>query len=71
MEDSITVYSSPTCPRCKMLKMELSKRGLSFLVCEDEQQILAETGSVNIPMMKINNEAPMGFKEAIDWIKRL
>ena len=71
MEDSITVYSSPTCPRCKMLKIELTKRGLSFSVCEDEKQILAETGSVNIPMMKVNDGAPMGFKEAIDWIKRL
>ena len=71
MKDSITVYSSPTCPRCKMLKMELFKRGLSFSVCEDEKQILEETGSVNIPMMKVNDGAPMGFKEAIDWIKRL
>ena len=70
MEDSITVYSSPTCPRCKMLKMELNKRGLSFSVCEDEQQILAETGSVDIPMMKVNDGAPMGFKAAIVWIKR-
>lgn len=69
MKDSITVYSSPTCPRCKMLKLELSKKGISFDVCEDEERIIKETGSVDIPMLNVNGTI-MGFKAAIDWIKR-
>ena len=69
MEDSIIVYSSPTCPRCKMLKMELSKKGISFQSCEDEEEVLRVVGP-EIPVLYAEGRY-MKFKEAIDWVKRL
>ena len=69
MEDSIIVYSSPTCPRCKMLKMELVKKGIPFKSCEDEKEVLEKVGA-EIPVLYVNGEY-MKFKAAIDWVKRL
>lgn len=67
MEDSITVYSSPTCPKCKMLKMELNKRGLSFVDCQDEE-LMIKKGYTHPPVVEIGEEV-LDFKQAVDWIK--
>ena len=68
MKDSITVYSSPTCPKCKMLKMELNKRGFSFEDCQDEE-LMIKLGYIEPPVVIINGEK-YNFKQAVDWIKR-
>ena len=67
MEDSITVYSSPTCPKCKMLKMQLKAKGILFNVCEDTQVALSK-GVQNLPAMEINGQF-LKFPQAIEWIR--
>ena len=67
MKDSIKVYSSSTCPKCKMLKMELQKKGIPFEDCQDEE-LMIKLGYTHPPVVIINGEE-YGFKEAIDWIK--
>ena len=67
MEDSITVYSSPTCPKCKMLKMQLKAKGILFNVCEDTQVALYK-GVHNLPAMEINDQL-LNFPQAIEWIR--
>ena len=67
MEDSITVYSSPTCPKCKMRKMQLKAKGISFNVCEDTQVALSK-GIQNLPAMEINGQL-LNFPQAIEWIR--
>lgn len=63
MKDSIKVYSSVTCPKCKMLKMELQKRGFKFEDCQDIEY-MSSLGIKDIPMMSVNNTL-YNFKEAI------
>lgn len=63
MEDSITVYSSATCPKCKMLKLELNSRGFKFEDCQDVEY-MTSLGIKNIPMMSVNGTL-YDFKEAI------
>ncbi len=67
MEDSITVYSSPTCPKCKMLKMELKKRDISFNDCQDEELMISK-GYIHPPVVVING-TEYDFKQAVDYIK--
>lgn len=67
MEDSITVYSLPTCPKCKMIKMELQRRGIPFEDCEDEELML-KLGYIHPPVIIINGKE-YDFKQAVDWIK--
>ena len=63
MEDSIIVYSSATCPKCKMLKLELNSRGLKFEDCQDVEY-MTSLGIKNIPMMSVNGTL-YDFKEAV------
>ena len=67
MDDSMTVYSSPTCPKCKMLKMQLKAKGILFNVCEDTQVALSK-GIQNLPAMEINNQL-LHFPQAVEWIR--
>ena len=67
MADSITVFFSPSCPKCKMLKMQLKAKGILFNVCEDTQVALSK-GIQNLPAMEINGQL-LNFPQAIEWIR--
>lgn len=67
MKDSIIVYSSPSCPKCKILKMELTRRGVEFEDCQDTDKIAA-MGIQSVPMLSINGEL-FGMADAIRGIK--
>lgn len=71
MEDSIIVYSSPTCPKCKMLKLELAKKGVEYqdYNIDADPEKARELGIMQSPTLSVNGEL-LGFKEAIDWVKR-
>lgn len=49
MKDSIIVYSSPTCPRCRMLKLELKKNNIEYDECQDTD-IMSSKGIKTLPI---------------------
>lgn len=53
MKDSITLYSSPTCPMCKMLKMELDKRNIEYNHVNDVDELL-RIGITHPPVLEVN-----------------
>ena len=55
MEDSITLYSSPTCPVCKMLKRELASRNISFTLEEENYEVLNSRGLRKLPVLQIGD----------------
>lgn len=65
----ITVYSSSTCPKCKVLKMKLDKTKVVYQVNEDMEQ-MKELGIKSLPMMQIGDEL-LDFGAAIAFIKNL
>lgn len=67
MEDRIKLYSSPTCPKCKLLKMELGKRNIPFEIVEDTNTMNA-LGIHSLPILEINGEL-MNMPTALKWIK--
>lgn len=67
MKDSIIIYSSATCPKCKMLKMELHSRGIEFEDCQDIEKITS-LGITHVPVMSINGQL-FDFKSAVAWLK--
>ena len=69
MNDSIKVYSLPTCGMCKMLKRELENHNLSYENIQDTEQIQA-AGIHSVPVMEINGQR-YNFKEAINYLKGL
>lgn len=63
----ITVYTTPTCPYCLLLKEFLSDNNLEFKnidVTEDQRaaiEIMERTGQMGVPITEIDDEIVAGF----------
>lgn len=63
----ITVYTTPTCPYCLMLKEFLSDNNFEFKnidVTEDQRaaiEITERTGQMGVPITEIDDEIAAGF----------
>jgi glutaredoxin-like YruB-family protein len=66
----IKIYSTPTCPYCKMAKSYLSSKGVSFKDYDvSTNQIALEemvkvSGQMGVPVIVINNEVIVGFDKS-------
>jgi len=72
MAKSILVYSTPTCPYCKMAKAFLTEQGASFRdidVSTDRpsaEEMVEKSGQMGVPVLDIDGKIIVGFdKEAI------
>ena len=68
MEDSIKVYSLPSCGMCKMLKRELDNNSIVYTVCEDKNE-MSKMNITNVPVLSINGEL-FSFKDALKKLKQ-
>lgn len=63
----VIVYTSPTCPYCKMVKDFLSQRGISFEERDVSrnssyaQELVNNTGQMGVPVTIIDGEVVVGF----------
>ena len=63
----VTVYTSPNCPYCNMVKEFLSQRGVSFEerdVSRNQsyaQELVRSTGQMGVPVTIINGQIVVGF----------
>ena len=62
---NIILYST-NCPRCKILKSKLDKKGITYSVVDDVDKMLS-MGMVVVPVLEVDG-VRMSFKEAINWI---
>ena len=64
---NVTVYTSPACPYCTMVKEFLSQRGIGFAerdVSRDPsyaQELVSSTGQMGVPVTIINGQIVVGF----------
>lgn len=63
---NIKLYSSPTCPKCKVLIAKLEKKGLKFEKITDEN-IIINKGLKSIPWLEVDGEM-LDFGAANTWI---
>lgn len=63
----IVIYSTPICPRCKVLKAKLEKKGINYI---EEQNIekMRELGIDSVPFLQVDGSSLMDFSEANKWI---
>jgi glutaredoxin-like YruB-family protein len=65
----IKIYSTPTCPYCKLAKQYFSSKGLSYeeLDVSQNKQALAEmvklSGQMGVPTIVINGKIIVGFEK--------
>ena len=62
MKDSIIVYSSPTCPKCKAVKMKLKQQGIEFedYNIEADPELAKSLGISQCPTLSVNGELMVG-----------
>ena len=65
MNSNLTIYSSPTCPKCKMIKTKLDSAGIVYNVCEDVPT-MQKLGIMSLPalgMLSEGSEEPSIIKD--------
>lgn len=70
---NVTVYSTPTCPYCHMVKDYLKDKNISFTdvdVAADQAQVeemVKKSGQMGVPVVDVNGQIIVGFnRPAID-----
>jgi glutaredoxin 3 len=64
---TVTVYSTPTCPYCVMVKSYLKENKVEFTdvnVAEDKdkaQEMIDKSGQMGVPVLEINGKIIIGF----------
>lgn len=67
--NSIIVYSQPSCPQCKMVKMMLDKKNIKYEVIEDTD-LMRTRGIVHTPTLEVDGVRFVA-KPMFDKIKEL
>ena len=62
----ITVYSTSTCPKCKILERKLTNKGIAYSECQDEKK-MESLGIMSVPVMDVDGEL-LDFPAAIKYI---
>lgn len=62
----ITIYTTSTCPKCKILKKKLDDKGIAYEEFNDEDE-LQRMGILSVPIMSVDGRL-MEFPEAIKYV---
>ena len=66
MGETIILYEHG-CPKCKILKMKLDKKGIQYKNITDIELMKAK-GFTEAPKLEVDGVV-MNFKDAVEWIK--
>lgn len=61
----ITVFTSPTCPKCKILKSKLEETGIKF---EESQDYGRMQGLMSLPAIEQEDGTIMTFEYSMLWL---
>ncbi|MCX5715857.1 MAG: glutaredoxin family protein [Candidatus Omnitrophica bacterium] len=70
MAKSVKVYSTPTCPYCRMAKDFLKQNNIEFVdidVSANEQaaqEMINKSGQMGVPQLEIDGQVIVGFDKA-------
>lgn len=63
----VTVYSTPTCPYCKLAKTYLREHDVAFddidvsADAEKSEEMIKKTGQMGVPVIEIGDEIVIGY----------
>lgn len=69
-QKSVTLYSTQTCPFCKMAKSYFESQGIAYTeydVGNDQNQaeeMVRKSGQMGVPVIDINGQIIVGFNQA-------
>lgn len=62
----ITIFTTETCPKCRILKKKLEDKCLEYTEVTDEEK-LRQMDILSVPVMTVDGER-MDFAEAIKYV---
>ena len=62
----ITIYTTATCPKCRILKKKLDEKGIAYEEFSDEDE-MQRMGILSVPIMSVDGRL-MEFPEAIKYV---
>ncbi len=62
----ITIYTTQTCPKCKILKKKLEEKGIEYKEFNDEDE-MQRMGILSVPVMDVDGEQ-LDFPAAIKYV---
>ncbi len=63
----IKIYTTDTCPRCKVLKVKMDAKGIPYESITDVDEI-QRLGIMSVPYMQVDDGELMDFATANAWI---
>ena len=55
--EKLTIFTTPTCPKCRIIKMKLEKKGIFFEECQDVEY-MKSLGINGVPVVGIPTSDP-------------
>lgn len=62
----ITIYTTQTCPKCKILKKKLQEKGIEYKEFNNEDE-MQRIGILSVPVMDVDGEQ-LDFPAAIKYV---
>ena len=62
----ITIYTTATCPKCRILKKKLEDKNIPYVEFTDEEE-MQRMGILAVPLMSVDGEL-MDFVKAIQYV---
>lgn len=63
----VTIYTQPTCGKCKVLKSKLDAAGIKYQENSDIQKMISR-GFTSTPMLEVDGVV-RSFRAALDWVE--
>lgn len=62
----ITIYTTATCPKCRILKKKLEEKGIEYEEFTDEEE-MQRMGIMAVPVLDVDGRM-MDFPDAINYV---
>ena len=62
----ITIYTTATCPKCRILKKKLEEKGIEYEEFTDEEE-MQHMGIMAVPVLDVDGRM-MDFPDAINYV---
>lgn len=62
----ITIYTTATCPKCRILKKKLEEKGIEYEEFTDEEE-MQRMGIMAVPVLNVDGRM-MDFPDAINYV---
>lgn len=66
----ITIYTTPGCGKCRILKNKLDQLGIDYMECSDISKLLL-AGFREAPVLEKDSGELLSFKEALEYTKSI